>query len=161
MDNQHKKKKSGYDAFVDDLHKRWQESENTSIKELVETTQAYMEAASDLTKDELALIAEYVKRDLVELEDSGDEFRDSLFYRRIKETVWGWVSEITDKSQLEWQELATELTNNGEYQAGEVVGPGRYDCTLCAHSHEVTHPEVLTSCLECNHTAFIRRPLAV
>ena len=161
MDNQDFKKKKGYNEFVAELQKRWSEDENTSIKELVDKTRAYMEAASDLTKDELALIAEYVKRDLVELESSGDEFRDSLYYQRIKDTVWGWISDITDKSQLEWQELATELTNHGEYQAGDVVGPGRFDCTLCAHTHEVTHPEVLTTCLECNHTRFIRRPLAV
>lgn len=161
MDNQDHKKKKGYNAFVEDLHKRWQETESTSIKELVETTQSYMEAASDLTKDELSLIAEYVKRDLVALENSGDEFKDSLFYRRIKETVWGWLADITDQSQLEWHELANELKQHGEYHAGDVVGPGRYDCSLCAHSHEVTHPEVLYSCLKCNHTHFIRRPLAV
>ena len=161
MDNQGHKKKKGYDEFVAELKKRWQEDDSSSIKELVDKTRAYMEAASDLTKDELALISEYVKRDLVELEDSGDAFRDSLYYRSIKDTVWGWLSEITDKSQLEWHELATELTNHGEYQAGDVVGPGRFDCTLCAHSHEITHPEVLTTCLECNHDRFIRRPLAV
>lgn len=161
MDNQDHKKKKGYDEFVTELKKRWQEDDSSNIKELVDKTRAYMEAASDLTKDELALIAEYVKRDLVELEDSGDEFRDSLYYQRIKDTIWGWLSEITDKSQLEWQELATELTNHGEYHAGEVVGPGRFDCTLCAHTHEVTHPELLTTCLKCDHDCFIRRPLAV
>ncbi|MGO5000208.1 zinc ribbon-containing protein [Oceanisphaera sp. W20_SRM_FM3] len=161
MDNQDHKKKKGYEEFVAELKKRWQEDDSISIKELVDKTRAYMEAASDLTKDELALIAEYVKRDLVELEESGDAFRDSMYYQSIKGTIWGWLSEITDKSQLEWHELAMELTNHGEYQAGDIVGPGRFDCTLCAHSHEITHPEVLTSCLECNHDRFIRRPLAV
>ncbi|MBL1378738.1 zinc ribbon-containing protein [Zobellella iuensis] len=155
-DDQHKK---GYEAFVEELHRQWQAAENTTIKELVEKTQAYMEAAGDLTKDELALIAEYVKRDLAEVGHSGDEFRDSVFYRRISETVWGWLAGATDKSQLEWREFVQDLEHNGEYRAGEVVGPGQYDCTLCAHVHEITHPEVLTTCLECGHDSFIRRPL--
>lgn len=159
MDNNQHKKIKGYDAFVKELRRRWEHSDRANIKELVDSTQEYMEAASDLTKDELALIAAYVKRDLVELESSGDEFRDSLFYREIKETVWGWLANITDQSQLEWHELATELEHRGEYKAGEVVGPGRYDCALCAHSNPVTHPEILTSCIECNHTHFLRRPL--
>ncbi|WP_116473724.1 zinc ribbon-containing protein [Zobellella maritima] len=159
MSNHEQKHKKGYDAFVEELHRQWQQTEDTTIKEMVETTQAYMEAAGDLTRDELALIAQYVKRDLAELGNSGDEFRDSVFYRRIKETVWGWLANATDKSQLEWQEFTNELEHHGEYRAGEIVGPGIYDCTLCAHPHEVTHPEVLTTCLECNHDTFIRRPL--
>ena len=159
MSEQDDKHKKGYDAFVEELQRQWEMAENTTIKEAVEKTQAYMEAAGDLTRDELALIAEYVKRDLAAFGDEKGGFRDSLFYRRISETVWGWLAGVTDKSQLEWQELAEDLSHHGEYQAGEVVGPGLYDCTLCAHRHEVTHPEVLTTCLECNHHTFIRHPL--
>lgn len=157
MNEQGDKHKKGYEAFVEELHRQWRQAEDTTLKELVEKTQAYMEAAGDLTRDELALIAEYVKRDLAEY--SGEEFRDSLFYRRIRETVWGWLAGATDKSRLEWQEFAQDLAHHGEYRAGEVVGPGFYDCTLCAHRHEITHPEVLTGCLECGHDVFIRRPL--
>ena len=61
------KRQKGYEAFIAELQKQWQETEEFQgerLNRMIAKVQAYLEAASDLTQDELALIAEYVKRDL-------------------------------------------------------------------------------------------------
>lgn len=60
------KRQKGYEAFIAELQKQWQETEEFQgerLNRMIAKVQAYLEAASDLTQDELALIAEYVKRD--------------------------------------------------------------------------------------------------
>ncbi|MGL5226281.1 MAG: zinc ribbon-containing protein, partial [Aeromonas sp.] len=52
------KRQKGYEAFIAELHKQWQEAEQhqgVHINKLIAKVQAYLEAASDLTQDELAL----------------------------------------------------------------------------------------------------------
>ncbi|MHB1131231.1 MAG: zinc ribbon-containing protein [Chloroflexota bacterium] len=40
------------------------------------------------------------------------------------------------------------------YSAGEVVGPGLYECTYCGQTTKVTHPRSLTTCSRCDATEF-------
>ena len=59
------KRRQGYEAFIAQLKKQWEETEafqGERLNRMIAKVQAYLEAAGDLTQDELALIAEYVKR---------------------------------------------------------------------------------------------------
>ncbi|WP_108652121.1 zinc ribbon-containing protein [Dongshaea marina] len=61
------RKRSGYTLFVNHLKQHWQQTETfqkKQLEELIDTTEEYLTAAGDLTKDEAELIACYVKNDL-------------------------------------------------------------------------------------------------
>ncbi len=36
----------------------------------------------------------------------------------LKDTAWSWLADVTDRTQVEWQELADELEHKGVYRAG-------------------------------------------
>lgn len=165
------KRQKGYEAFIAELQKQWQETEQFQgerLNRMIAKVQAYLEAASDLTQDELALIAEYVKRDLgnYELSRNDDKARsdeaveESAFMLALKDTAWSWLADVTDRAQVEWRELADELEHKGVYEAGDWVGLGVMVCELCGWRHTVLHPQPLDTCPECGGHEYHREPLS-
>ena len=125
------KRRQGYEAFIAQLKKQWEETEEFQgerLNRMIAKVQAYLEAAGDLTQDELALIAEYVKRDLGNYDESRAEVPESAFMLALKDTVWSWLADVTDRAQVEWSELADELEHKGVYRAGDWVGLGVLVC---------------------------------
>ena len=175
------KRQKGYEAFIAQLKKQWEETEQFQgerLNRMIDRVQAYLEAASDLTQDELALIAEYVKRDLGNYAQGRGELsvdkasekpaeaaadianEESAFMLALKDTAWSWLAEVTDRAQVEWQELADELEHKGVYQAGDWVGLGIMVCEECGRRHTVLHPEQLDTCPECGTSHYHREPLS-
>lgn len=157
------KRRKGYEAFIAQLKQQWEETEafqGERLNRMIARVQAYMEAAGDLTQDELALIAEYVKRDLGSFEAGRTEAPESAFMLALKDTVWSWLADVTDRSQVEWQELADELEHKGVYRVGDWVGLGVLVCEDCEWRHTVLHPEQLGPCPECGASEFHREPLS-
>ncbi len=116
------KQKKEYEALLEQVTETLKHSPD-ELKQWAETTAKYRQAASDMTKDEWALISAYLKRDLKEfgknVEESPPEpFSESPFYRVVSETIWEGLAEITDKTQIEWHELMDDLQHQGVYQAG-------------------------------------------
>ncbi|MFB2830257.1 hypothetical protein ACE1BS_11670, partial [Aeromonas jandaei] len=114
------KRQKGYETFIAELQKQWQETEQfhgERLNRMIARVQAYLEAASDLTQDELALIAEYVKRDLGNYDEGrkDEQVEESLFMLALKDTAWSWLADVTDRAQVEWRELADELEHKGVY----------------------------------------------
>ncbi|MGL4769311.1 MAG: zinc ribbon-containing protein, partial [Plesiomonas shigelloides] len=76
-----------YQAFIERFTRDLQTGEH-QINKAVETTEAYLNATSDLTRDELALINAYIERDLAEFAQSYEEskaaFKDGVFYLSLK-----------------------------------------------------------------------------
>lgn len=124
----------------------------------------YIGAASDLTRDELALVHQYLKRDLQTFADQyqreGEGFKRSPFYLALENTIWHQLAELTDKTQLEWQEVVDDLHHHGQYKAGEWVGLGHLICEQCGATETFYHPTKLPSCPRCDGETFIRKPLA-
>ena len=146
------KRRQGYEAFIAQLKKQWEETEEFQgerLNRMIAKVQAYLEAAGDLTQDELALIAEYVKRDLGNYDESRAEVPESAFMLALKDTVWSWLADVTDRAQVEWSELADELEHKGVYRAGDWVGLGVLVCDHCEWRHTVLHPQPLGTCPEC------------
>ena len=140
------KRRQGYEAFIAQLKKQWEETEEFQgerLNRMIAKVQAYLEAAGDLTQDELALIAEYVKRDLGNYDESRAEVPESAFMLALKDTVWSWLADVTDRAQVEWSELADELEHKGVYRAGDWVGLGVLVCDHCEWRHTVLHPQQL------------------
>ncbi|MBP0602220.1 MULTISPECIES: zinc ribbon-containing protein [Aeromonas] len=157
------KRQKGYEAFIAQLRKQWEETEEFQgerLNRMIARVQAYMEAAGDLTKDELALIAEYVKRDLGNYDEGKQEVPESAFMLALKDTAWSWLADVTDRAQVEWQELADELEHKGIYRAGDWVGLGVLVCDHCEWRHTVLHPEQLGTCPECGADEYHREPLS-
>ncbi|WP_339331354.1 zinc ribbon-containing protein [Aeromonas hydrophila] len=159
------KRQKGYEAFIAELQKQWQETEEFQgerLNRMIAKVQAYLEAASDLTQDELALIAEYVKRDLGNYDEGrkDEQVEESAFMLALKDTAWSWLADVTDRTQVEWQELADELEHKGVYRAGDWVGLGVLVCDHCEWRHTVLHPEQLGTCPECGADEYHREPLS-
>ena len=133
------------------------------FREWLDKSADYVQAACDMTRDELELIASYVRRDVASFADSyrrnSDAFKDSPTYQALESGFWHWLLELTDKTKCEWVEIADDLKHHGEYHSGEVVGLGTLTCENCGHQHTIDHPEVLGTCPECDGDEFIRVPL--
>lgn len=127
------------------------EQQVTQLFELGETVKAYLKAGSDLTAYETALFLETLKR------QSAEDELPSLW----PEALWYELSQVTDKTQLEWQELNSDFAHQGHYQAGEEVGMGLFCCEVCQATLPYYHPAVLAVCPACGGALFHRQGLPV
>lgn len=118
---------------------------------LSETVKAYFKAGADLTAYETQLFVETFKR------QSSEDQLPSLW----PEALWYELSQVTDKTQLEWQELTSDFAHQGHYHAGEEVGMGLYCCEACQATLPYYHPAVLVVCPSCGGALFQRQGLPV
>lgn len=157
------KQKKEYEALLEQVTETLKHSPD-ELKHWGELSAKYRQAASDMTKDELALISAYLKRDMQEfaqsVKESPEPFSESPFYKLVSETIWSGLAEATDKTQLEWHEVMDDLQHQGVYQAGEIVGLGNLVCEKCGYHEQFTHVKRLEPCPHCCHTQFTRRPLS-
>lgn len=157
--------KMQYKLFIERVSRALKHSPD-ELQSWIELSERYINAASDMTKDELALIEAYFKRDVQEFSDRYQHAQTSvddshLFRRFIADTLWEKLAEITDKTQLEWHEVLQDIRHNGVYHAGEVVGLGILICQKCENQTEHTHVGALAPCIKCNGTLFYRKALPV
>ena len=136
---------------LSDAVRQAKEQQVTQLFELGETIKAYLKAGSDLTAYETTLFLETLKR------QSAEEELPSLW----PEALWYELSQVTDKTQLEWQELAQDFRHKGVYFQGEMVGMGRYRCEKCLTHIDYTHPAELLACSHCGGVQFFREGLPV
>lgn len=156
------KQKAEYKVLIERISEALKHSPE-ALQRWLDVSERYVKAASDMTKDELALIEAYFQRDVQEFGNrySGQEAHngeDGLFRDLIANTLWEQLAEITDKTQLEWREVLQDIQHHGVYSAGEVVGLGILVCEKCGNQTEHTHVDVLTPCIKCGHKQFSRKP---
>ncbi|MGL5108863.1 MAG: zinc ribbon-containing protein [Vibrio ordalii] len=152
------KRKTSYEEIVDDVIETLKHSPD-EMSQVLQTSGKFVDAANDLTKDELALISAYVTADLKEFADSFEESKSSPFSLMITNSIWQGLFEITDKTKVEWVELFQDLERQGLYQAGEMIGLGMLVCDHCGHKTQYNHPTEVMPCIQCGQTAFARQPL--
>ncbi|EGU44834.1 hypothetical protein VII00023_11569 [Vibrio ichthyoenteri ATCC 700023] len=152
------KRKAGYEDMFDDVVEALKHSPD-EVNHVLETSGKYVDAANDMTKDELALISAYMKSDLKEFADNYEHSKSGPFYQMVTNSIWQGLLEITDRTKVEWVELFADLEHQGLYQAGEVIGLGTLVCDKCGHQTQYNHPTEIISCIQCGHTAFTRKPL--
>jgi hypothetical protein len=152
------KRKTSYEEIVDDVIETLKHSPD-EMSQVLQTSGKVVDAANDMTKDELALISAYVKADLKEFAESFEESRSSPFSLMITNSIWQGLFEITDKTKVEWVELFQDLERQGLYQAGEMIGLGMLVCDHCGHKTQYNHPTEIAACIQCGQTAFTRQQL--
>ncbi len=106
------KRKARYEELFEDVVETLKNSPD-EVNNVLETSGRVVDAANDMTKDELSLISAYVKSDLREFSESYEEGKSSPFYLMIADSIWQGLLDITDRTKVEWVELFEDL----EHQA--------------------------------------------
>ncbi|MGL6012751.1 MAG: zinc ribbon-containing protein, partial [Shewanella oncorhynchi] len=111
--------------------------------------------------DELALVEQFLKRDITSFlrEQNADSLSHSPTVITLENTLWHWLSEITDRSQVEWHELTQDFKHQGYYKSGDIVNQGIMVCTNCGNEMSIEFPSPIPDCPECDHEEFTREPL--
>jgi hypothetical protein len=149
------KRKLGYEDKFEEVVEALKQSPE-ELKKALETSGEVAHAASDMTKDEIALVSAYVKSDLKEFADNYQESKESPFSIMIADSIWQALLDITDRTKVEWVELFEDLEHQGVYQVGDVIGLGHLICEKCGQKTRYIHPTTVHSCSKCGGQAFTR-----
>ena len=153
-----------YQQWLADFNRSLEQSERQQLDNMVsfvEQLKAYLKAGKELSAYETALFLETLKRQWQDNEAQQTDAPAGSPPSLWPEALWQELSSITDKSQLEWQELVQDFKHQGVYYQGEMVGMGRYRCSQCLQHIDYTHPAVLLSCSHCGSVQFFREGLPV
>ncbi|CAM3726782.1 zinc ribbon-containing protein [Rheinheimera salexigens] len=180
--------KQKYQQWLTDFTATLQQAEEQQLEnmiDVIEQLKAYLKAGRDLSAYETQLFVETLKRQwqendqidhqsetpLIENTPAASAATSSIPSTSNAETstapslwpeaLWQELSSITDKSQVEWQELAQDFKHNGVYYQGEIVGMARYRCSKCLQHIDYTHPAELLACSQCGGVQFHREGLPV
>lgn len=138
-----------YQRWLNELAAMLKQTREEQVSQLVqwsETIRAYLKAGKDLSAYETQLFLETLKR------QSDADLQPSIW----PEALWYELSLITDKTQVEWQELLEDLHHHGVYLQGERVGMGLYRCNACGQTQSFFHPDELSCCADCGGQQFSR-----
>ena len=146
--------KDKYQNWLNELATMFKEGRQQQLDNLVsfaDTIKAYAKAGKELTAYETQL------------------FIETFFHQQQlpqppsiwPETLWQLLAQVTDKTQVEWQELEQDLSHQGLYLQGEPVGMGLYLCRNCGETMHYNHPATLIPCPGCGGGHFLRRGLPV
>ena len=149
---------SGYEEKLAEVIETLKHSPE-ELNKVLETSGEVVHAASDMTKDELALISARVRSDLKEFAQEYEESKSGPFYLMIANSIWEGMLEITDRTKIEWLELFEDLEHKGVYRSGDVIGLGNLVCEKCGHKTQYNHPTVIEPCIHCGCEEFTRVPL--
>jgi len=150
--------KQKYQQWLNELTETLNQASQQQLQnmlEFAETFKAYLKAGKELSAYESQLFVETLKRQWAEA--SNEEQQPSMW----TEELWQQLSQITDKTQVEWAELIEDFNHQGVYYQGEYVGMGRYRCSQCQQSIDYTHPAELLCCADCGGVQFFRDGLPV
>lgn len=132
--------------------------EVVNMVEVVEKAKDYLVAAERLPEEKIKQFISHLVLDLKEAyQHSKDDAEHSPYLGVMNEAWWQQMADITDKSQVEWAEVTDDLSHQGVYRVGDVVGFGILMCQQCGHEQTITHGVVVAQCLQCGHESFGRK----
>ena len=154
-----------YEALIQQIKTQYGDDNSLTVKSLYQQTQSskeYLAIKEQAKAEELALVEQFLKRDIASFlqEKNAKDLSHSPTMITVENTLWHWLSEITDRSQVEWHEVAQDFKHHGYYETGEIVGQGTMVCTACGHEAKIEFPGVISDCTECDNGEFTREALA-
>ena len=163
MSKEHSRLRDAYHKLLESVQEIWQQGDKQDAPgSLLDKGREAFRSASDFTQKEYQDAEEQLSHDVhafaESVQQAEDEFQGSPHYLAMQNTLWRWLAEISDKSQLEWHELAGDFRHHGVYHAGELVGLGLMECKNCHHTLHYYHPDLLPTCPDCDGTKFERKP---
>ncbi|MCG9697413.1 zinc ribbon-containing protein [Shewanella sp. Isolate11] len=154
-----------YEALIAQVKLDFSEDNSKTVKELyklVTASKEFLLIKKQAKEDELVLVEHFLKREIANYlqEQNAEELSHSPTVIAAENTLWHWLSEITDRSQIEWHEVTQDIKHQGYYKSGEIVGQGTLVCTGCGHEMRIEFPGVIPDCPECDCEQFTREALA-
>lgn len=158
-----KKLSEAYEAVLANaLHKA--QLSGAALHHIIDEVRDDIAALNTFSKDETALLKEYVKRDLTDaanyLDSTGKELKDWLGFdlSLIESRLWGRFSAAADKTALELLEIQQQAQLGAGYSTGELTGIGTLLCDQCSTPLHFHKPGHIPPCPKCHHTHFHRQP---
>ncbi|MGB0893282.1 MAG: zinc ribbon-containing protein [Parashewanella sp.] len=153
-----------YHQLIEHMKNEYQRDHSLTAKDLYQSVsqgKQFLRLKNISNGKELDLVEEFLKRDISAFlqQQNAQDLSISPTLISIENTLWHWLGEITDKSQVEWYELVKDLNQDGIYQAGEIVSQGRMICEKCGHNINIEFPCLISDCPECEGREFLRLPL--
>ena len=155
-----------YDRMLERVESRLKMLEEQTLDTLREEIQEAVEfeyEVEELTKEEVALLGAYLKRDLEHLlhfvEGTGEGVAEWLKtdLALIEQSLLELLFSIADKTRLDTLELDQKLhSTSSEYISGEVATAGTLRCLNCGHLVCLTETSHIKPCDACNSHYFER-----
>jgi hypothetical protein len=134
-----------------------------ALHSLIDKAKAKAVELGELTEDEAAHLAEYLKRDLSDasfyISEHGRELKDWLGFEDslIAAELLDVFLQAANPSTVDMNELKLELAAQSIYKTGEVTGPGALVCDECdevLHFHKAGR---IPPCPKCHKSSFHRQ----
>ena len=134
-----------------------------ALHSLIDNAKAKAVELGEVTEDEAAHLAEYLKRDLSDasfyISEHGRELKDWLGFEDslIAAELLDVFLQAADPTTVEMNELKLELAAQSIYKTGEVTGPGALACDECGevlHFHKAGR---IPPCPKCHKTSYHRQ----
>lgn len=119
--------------------------------------------AEEMTRDEMDLLAAYIKRDLKKLgfyaHETGEGIAAWLNFdlNILEHQIGAQLMDLADRTRIGLTELEQRSLQEEMYLAGEIAGAGTFRCLACGTDNRLTRPSSLTPCLVCGGERFSRQ----
>lgn len=135
--------------------------EVTNVIDIVAQAKLYLEAAESIPEDNIKQFLANFRYDLHEFHQQYNaQLQHSVYLGLLNERFWMALTNITDKSQIEWAELNDDFKHSGEYHSGDSIGFGELECIACHQSTIIVYLSEVSNCMHCGGKSFTRKALA-
>ncbi|WP_025821538.1 zinc ribbon-containing protein [Shewanella marina] len=153
-----------YDELFNRVKAEYEKDNTLNTKDLmasISQCKEYVLLANTSKRTELELVEQFLKRDIVSFlsQQHAQDLSYSPTVIGVENSVWHWLSEISDKSQIEWHEMNQDFSHQGCYHSGDIVSQGILVCNKCHHEMKIEFTGVIPDCPHCDGNEFTREPL--
>ena len=154
-------KNKAYQGVFDHMYEWLKSAAKEDVKYLnswVDKVNDYINAAEDVSINNYGLSVESFKHDLLGFyRHYQADTENSLYLDTLGEGMWQHLANMTDQTQIEWQELLDDIEHDGVYKTGDVIGFGRIICNGCGRKVDITHASTVIQCPKCGANEYSRQ----
>ncbi len=153
---------AAYNEFMKHLHETMDETIH-SLADALEISKEKTRKSTDLTKDEIDQVSDYVKRDIEHAAHGLSEKKDteslSEWFKFDIELIENFALDaflsLADKTRLELAKLG-QLAELNTYHTGNITGPGTFVCDQCDKQIAFKSTSEIPECPACHGKTFVR-----
>jgi hypothetical protein len=133
-----------------------------TVDEMVHNAQQLARELFTLTQEEAESLGATLKRDMHKankaLNQQRKELKDWLSFdlTLVEDRFTEMIARAADKVWLDFRAFENEDHQASVYHSGEVCNAGRFSCSNCDNSLDLSRASQLPRCPECNHNKFYR-----
>jgi len=149
------------DQVSDAIHNA-EEALAPTVDEMVHNAQQLARELFVLTQEEAESLGATLKRDMHKanktLNQQRKELKDWLSFdlTLVEDRFIDMIARASDKAWLDFRAFGSEDHQASVYRSGEVCNAGRFSCSNCGHSLDLSKTDQIPNCPECDHTEFYR-----